>query len=126
MDSKQVKFLEELGCDKKKHGKGKYSLLEHLKQVQQILKSENSPEYLQLAGLFHSVYGTPVFKHKSTQDRDSVRELIGEEAEKIVYEFSKLSKPRFRNIHTKYRGQLKQDLLKLTRANLKSNHQNFE
>jgi len=116
-DSTSIKidFLESLGCFEKGH-KGQ-TLLEHLLGTKEILKKWEAPEYLQDAGLFHSVYGTSVFLHQSTDDRVKVRELIGEQAEEIVFMFCSLPHPRTTNIGDLEEGQLKKDLQLLDFAN---------
>ncbi|MDP5144803.1 hypothetical protein ORJ00_18830 [Rheinheimera baltica] len=64
-------------------------LLTHLQGTHDILQRWQLPESLCLAGLFHSVYGTdgftkqPVALHK----RKQVQQLIGDEAEHLVYLF---------------------------------------
>ena len=82
-----------------------------------ILKEWDAPQYLQDAGLFHSVYGTTVFKHQSTNDRDAVKELIGEQAEDLVWKFCNLTLPRYQNITSQFDGQVKDDLILLDNAN---------
>ena len=67
--------------------------------------------------MFHSVYGTSSFKHQSTNNRDAVRALIGEQAEEIVFMFCSLEEPRTENIRNMQDGQLKADLLLLANAN---------
>ena len=93
------------------------TLYEHLLGVQKNLKDMGAPEYLQDAGLFHSVYGTSSFQHQSTNDRDKVRELIGEQAEEVVFMFCSLAQPRQKNIIAMEPSQLKTDLLRLNIAN---------
>ena len=93
------------------------TLYEHLLGVQKNLKDMGAPEYLQDAGLFHSVYGTSSFKHQSTNDRDKVRELIGEQAEEVVFMFCSVALPRQKNIIAMEPSQLKTDLLTLNIAN---------
>ena len=111
-------YLKELGCHKVYHGKGKkYTLLEHLNDVKNILKRHNHPEYLQNAGLFHSVYGTTYFKPKMTQDRETIRSLIGEKAENLVYLFCNIDRPRKKNIELIRDDEVREDLLKIERAN---------
>ena len=56
----KIEFLRNLGCDEVNHAN--QTLLEHLIGVYKLLKSWNVPEYIQDAGLFHSVYGTSYFK----------------------------------------------------------------
>lgn len=80
-------FLKGLGADKIKHSRNN-TLLDHLWATYLLLKRRNKPEYVALAGAFHSVYGTVFFKHVLTIDRELIRSLIGEQAERLVYEFS--------------------------------------
>ena len=110
-------YLKELGCHKVYHGKGKkYTLFEHLNDVKTILKRHNHPEYLQNAGLFHSVYGTTYFKPKMTEDREAVRSLIGDKAENLVYLFCNMKHPRKKNIELIQDDEVREDLLKIERA----------
>ena len=111
----KIKFLEEIGAVDKSHSER--TLLDHLLGTYNKLKEWNAPEYLQDAGLFHSVYGTSSFKHQSTNNRDAVRALIGEQAEEIVFMFCSLEEPRTENIRNMQDGQLKADLLLLANAN---------
>ena len=111
----KIDFLKNLDADKTKHTGG--TLLEHLIGVHDILKEWNVSEHIQDAGLFHSVYGTASFKHKSTNDRDKVRELIGEQAEEVVFMFCSLPLPRQQNILAMEPSQLRTDLLMLNIAN---------
>ena len=111
-------YLKELGCHKVYHGKGKkYTLFEHLNDVKTILKRHNHPEYLQNAGLFHSVYGTTYFKPKMTEDREAVRSLIGDKAENLVYLFCNMKHPRKENIELIKDDEVREDLLNIERAN---------
>ncbi len=113
--STKIEYLRSLGSMDVSHS-GE-TLYEHLLGVQKNLKDMGAPEYLQDAGLFHSVYGTSSFKHQSTNDRDKVRELIGEQAEEVVFMFCSLAQPRQKNIIAMEPSQLKTDLLTLNIAN---------
>ena len=57
--TKKINFLKSIGSDKVKHKNG--SLLDHLIGTSEKLKEMGAPQYLQDAGLFHSVYGTVYF-----------------------------------------------------------------
>ena len=94
--STKIKFLRDHGAHLCKHS-GK-TLLEHLENTRDILRKEGAPEYLQDAGLFHSVYGTTYFKPKITVDRDAVRELIGNHAEALAAIFCFMPHPRLDGI----------------------------
>ena len=111
----KIEFLEKIGADEKSHSSR--TLLDHLLGTYNKLKERNAPEYLQDAGLFHSVYGTSSFKHQSTNNRDAVRDLIGEQAEEIVFMFCSTEAPRTENFRNMQDGQLKADLLLLSEAN---------
>ena len=113
--STKIEYLRSLGSMDVSHS-GE-SLYGHLLGVQKNLRDMAAPEYLQDAGLFHSVYGTASFKHKSTNDRDKVRELIGEQAEEVVFTFCSLPLPRQQNILAMEPSQLRTDLLMLNIAN---------
>jgi len=67
------------------------TLFDHLWSTYSILKQQGKPEYLCLAGLFHSVYETEYFKFDTPYTRNEVKELIGEQAENLVYEFCNIS-----------------------------------
>ena len=111
----KINFLENINANDKSHS-GK-TLIDHLIGVHDILKEWDAPQYLQDAGLFHSVYGTAVFKHQSTNNRDAVRDLIGEQAEEIVFMFCSTEAPRVEKFRNMQDGQLKADLLLLSEAN---------
>ena len=113
--STKIKFLKDMGCDKKRHKK--QTLLEHLIRTSEKLQKMGAPLYLQDAGLFHSVYGTASYHTQSTNDRDAVRELIGERAEELVNWFCACSKPRMENILRLPPGNFKKDLMALNWAN---------
>ena len=61
--------------------------------------SNPSIEYLNedvcFAGLFHSIYGTKYFRHETTSDRNSIRKLIGERAERLAWKFCELDRNNF-------------------------------
>jgi hypothetical protein len=115
----KIDFLRSLGCMEKGHsGRDLYT---HLEGTRKILEELGTPEYLQDAGLFHSIYGTASFMPDggmiSFEKRDEVRKLIGEKAEEIVYWFCIIDKPRRTNIEKLEEGQLKNDLVWLNYAN---------
>jgi hypothetical protein len=65
------------------------TLIEHLRGTHRILAAWGSPEYLRLAGLCHSIYGTESFVRQpaSLADRNYVQSVIGPEAERVAYLF---------------------------------------
>ena len=96
------------------------NLLDHLIGTSNKLKDLGEPEYLQDAGLFHSVYGTVYFLPEDglVDDRQTIKNIIGEKAEELAYWFCILEKPRIDNILKIKNTQLRKDLLKLNQANL--------
>tara|TARA_B100002019_G_C21253365_1_gene592442 strand:- start:917 stop:1237 length:321 start_codon:yes stop_codon:yes gene_type:complete len=83
-----------------------------------ILREQGAPEYLQDAGLFHSVYGTAYYMPEEgiSTSREDIQKLIGIQAEEIAYWYCVLQAPRINEI-VKFEGQLKEDLLWLDLAN---------
>ena len=67
------------------------TLFDHLWGTYSILKEQGKPEYVCLAGLFHSIYETEYFKFSTPYTRNEVKDLIGEQAEHLVYEFCNIS-----------------------------------
>jgi len=114
-----IKYLKEVGCDKQKHSNGTRNLLHHLVSVSALLSERGSSDDLCKAGLFHSIYGTAHFKHKtvSLDERYKIKELIGEWAETLVYEFCMLPKDRKSSIMKLEDAPLRNDLIDLAYAN---------
>ena len=109
-----IDFLKELGCDKHPHEDR--TLLEHLIATSNEMKKNGAPQYIQDAGLFHSIYGPAAFYGSGQgilgfDQRDKIKFLIGEEAEELVYEFCSAEKPRSVTFMNMKEGQLKDDLI---------------
>jgi hypothetical protein len=66
----------------------------HLRGTYDCLARWECPEYLCLAGLYHSVYGTEAFAvvTMSSADREQVRRRIGERAERLVHLYSVIAR----------------------------------
>jgi|TARA_B110000285_G_C14780253_1_gene448161 hypothetical protein len=114
-----IDYLKDIGCDKQQHS-GNRNLLHHLVGVSVLLSERGCSDDLCKAGLFHSIYGTIIFKPKmvSLEDRDKIKDLIGVWAETLVYEFSMLPKDRIGAIKKLDVGDpLRIDLLDLVHAN---------
>jgi hypothetical protein len=113
------------------------TLFAHLHGTHSLLWSWGAREDVCLAGLFHSIYGTRSFKHKSwpLTERHVVRDLIGREAEWRAYLFCATARPRafldaaevgqprivfdmFRNSELLITPQELKDLLEIEAANL--------
>ena len=116
--TKKIDFLKSIGSDKTEHS-GSRTLLEHLIGTSEKLKEMGAPQYLQDAGLFHSVYGTAYFMPNGglVEDRQVVKDLIGDQAEEVAYWFCILDKPRNENIWNIESDKLRQDLIMLEQAN---------
>ena len=93
-----IQYLLSIGTDKINHSG--VSLLSHLIGTKNILEDWNSPEHLCNAGLFHSVYGTEYFRVKKTTGKDieTVRCLIGEKSEYLVWAFCSMLRKDFEKL----------------------------
>lgn len=81
-----IDFLRGLGTEEVPHS-GDKGFLAHLIGVFRDLETWNCDRDLCRAGLFHSIYGTELFRRFSLplERRDEVRALIGERAERIAF-----------------------------------------
>ena len=72
-------FVEAIGTGNIIHNSGDL-FGDHLRSVQRVLKEWGEDEEVQLAGLFHSIYGTEGFQdfQLSFDRRDDIKKLIGE------------------------------------------------
>lgn len=96
------------------------NLFEHLYSVYMTLVERNKPEYVCLAGLYHSVYETEYFKFGKPYTRDEVKSRIGELAEQLVYEFCNTT-PRITCLVDRsgsWSDQMYADLLDIELANM--------
>ncbi len=71
------------------------ALLDHLVGTWRLLKEWGCEEQVCLAGLFHSVYGTSIYRHRSVSahERGAVRALIGARAEELAFVFGVIARP---------------------------------
>jgi hypothetical protein len=106
-------FLISLDANQTRHS-GR-TLFDHLKGVHDLLRDWDNEHYVCLAGLFHSIYGTNTFKHKSLSDRARLIEMIGLKAELLVHYFSTKDRPFFESIEDK---GVRRNLLEIEAANL--------
>ena len=85
-------YLETVGAEQVEHTHG--SLRAHLQGTYDLLSGWGCPQAVCLAGLFHSVYGTEKFTTTTIplDQRDTVRDRIGMEAERLVLLYSTLSR----------------------------------
>ncbi|MYM84899.1 hypothetical protein GTP44_23495 [Duganella sp. FT50W] len=87
IEEKYLKLLDALQVQHFPHLHG--SALDHLIGVYELLRSWGNREEVCLAGLFHNIYGTEVFKPKAValEQRQSIAAVIGDEAEHLAYLF---------------------------------------
>ncbi len=85
-------FLIESGTKDTKHT-GR-SLYDHLVGTWKLLKEWECSDYVCTAGLFHSIYGTPVYKEITIDNRRVIQDLISKPSENLVYFFSIVEQPR--------------------------------
>ena len=85
--SERLKLLDRVPVEDMEHFGRPFK--EHLIGTHDLLDRWRNSAIVCLAGLFHSVYGTRTFPTAalSTESRDDVRSLIGEEAEALVFVF---------------------------------------
>ena len=96
------------------------TLFDHLYSVYKLLVNENKPEYVCLAGLYHSAYETEYFKFSKPYTRDELTNCIGEKAERLVYEFCNTT-PRVTCLVDRtgnWSDQMYADLLDIELANM--------
>lgn len=120
--SKKIDFLLPITKDIKHSNK---SFFEHLFYTSLILQDLKTSSDVISAGLFHSIYSTEYFKHSLIIPRERVRDLIGEYAEMLVYEFCNM-KNRYESLINNTNGYSEtvlQDLRMIEGANLRE--QNF-
>jgi hypothetical protein len=93
VDEKIVAFLHEQTKDVTHSGR---TFFEHLVGVHDLLQQRRAPSYVCLAGLFHSIYGTNVFRHQTVpiNNRDLIVDLIGEHAELLAFIFCSCERPK--------------------------------
>ena len=99
--SQLLDLLIDLNTDSSSHSQG--TLIDHLQNTYELLKQWNNPNYVCLAGLFHSIYGTQIYKKQSLglQQRNLIKEAIGIEAEYLVYLFCIMHRGYFyNNLHS--------------------------
>ena len=81
-----IDFLRGLGTEDLTHS-GDKAYLAHLVAVMRDLEAWGCERDVCRAGLFHSIYGTELFRRFSLplERRGEIRELIGERAERIAF-----------------------------------------
>lgn len=102
---RRLKFLREANTDGLPHSER--HLLDHLLGTRRLLVEWGARPALCDAGLFHSVYGTEHYQPQAIPlaMRDAVRELIGAEAETLVWLFAIMRRETF-DQNLERRGEL--------------------
>ncbi len=88
IEQKHLDLLLDLKTDENPHS-GR-DLLDHLRGTHDYLLTWGNCQAVCLGGLFHSIYGTQSYKTASAslEDRQRIREAIGERAERLAFLFS--------------------------------------
>ena len=87
MNADYAALLEKLDAHVTSHSRR--TLLDHLQGTHDLLVEWGNEPDVCVAGLFHSIYGTYAFDKRSADmsRRDEIRDVIGAEAERLVYLF---------------------------------------
>lgn len=83
---KCIDFLFKNNCDKILHSKSNF--LNHLINTFNLLKKWKQHEDLCFAGMFHNIYGNKYFNANLNVSREDIKNLIGENAEELVFKFT--------------------------------------
>jgi Aspartyl/Asparaginyl beta-hydroxylase len=86
---------------------GRWSLYAHLVETFNLLERWEQPAGVCLAGLVHSVYSTDIFTERlfGFEERSKVRDLIGEEAERLAFLFCSIDRrDLFRSLGMRHAG----------------------
>jgi hypothetical protein len=91
----RLRFLREANTEGMPHSDR--GLFDHLRGTRQLLVEWGARPALCDAGLFHSIYSTEHFEQTAVPPtrRDEVRQLIGEEAESLVWLFCMMRRKSF-------------------------------
>lgn len=91
----RVRYLEEANAGTMPHAVR--ALLDHLLGTRQLLVEWGARPEVCEAGLFHSIYSTEHYEQAAVPltRRDEVRQLIGEEAESLVWLFCMMRRETF-------------------------------
>ena len=88
IDESHLQLLRALDTGENPHSGG--ALLDHLRGTHHYLESWGNDQAVCLGGLFHSIYGTQSYETESASldDRQRIRGVIGERAERLAFLFS--------------------------------------
>ena len=92
---KHLDLLLELDTDKNPHSGG--ALLDHLRGTHDLLQTWGNDQAVCVGGLFHSIYGTQAYRTQSAslEDRQRIRAVIGERAERLAFLFCVSNRSEF-------------------------------
>ena len=84
---KHLDLLLDLNTDTNRHSGG--VLLDHLRGTHDLLQEWGNDQAVCIGGLFHSIYGTQSYQTQSAslEDRQRIRAVIGERAERLAFLF---------------------------------------
>ena len=87
IEQPHLDLLLRLNADENPHSGG--ALLDHLRGTHDLLEAWGCEQRVCLGGLFHSIYGTQSYKTESAslEDRQQIRDVIGEPAERLAFLF---------------------------------------
>jgi (p)ppGpp synthase/HD superfamily hydrolase len=85
-----VNFLLDKNCQNILHSHS--SFLNHLIGTFNVLKKWNQSEDLCFAGMFHNIYGNKYFNANLNVSREEIQNLIGKNAEKLVFKFTNMDR----------------------------------
>jgi Rps23 Pro-64 3,4-dihydroxylase Tpa1-like proline 4-hydroxylase len=91
-----VNFLLEKNCHNIIHSDSNF--LEHLIGTFNILKKWKQSEDVCFAGMFHNVYGNKYFNPNLDITRETIRSLIGESAENLVFNYANYGEGNVENL----------------------------
>ena len=88
IDASHLELLHALNTDENPHSGG--ALLDHLRGTHDYLEAWGNDQAVCLGGLFHSIYGTQSYETESASldDRQRIRSVVGEQAERLAFLFS--------------------------------------
>jgi len=114
--------LTKLGAGEFEHFNG--SLQKHLIATFEILKNWNAKDYVCDAGLYHAAYGTDGFDDKmiSLNQRRAIADIIGSQAEKLVYLYCACDRDYFNDNFTSnlpYRDRFTNKKIQLDDSSIK-------
>lgn len=97
--SQLIELLKTSGFDEISHSNTK--MYDHLVNTYKILKKWELQDYICIAGLYHSIYGTQSLKESnsiSDSYRDKFKLILGNDSEKLIWLYTIIDKETFYNL----------------------------